>query len=137
MLEMLQPHNPPRAGQYIEHLFYAIDGKKSQQFSVDSISDLHNVNVISMFPSLSRLDLLVSATKEAGQPSSDPPKYSFYLARFSLDGAYKESVPLPTTYSPYRLAILPSGQAIVSGYDETNLIPRVTLIGQCPLDFQA
>ena len=121
-LDMLDPKNVNK------HTVVAIKGDESHTYSPLTIPGLHDVFVLSFFPSKSVVGFLVRA-------STDPPgrlgpgrspagikwsSYHFYVAEFNRDGSYKKSVRIKTPFTLSHLAILPSGEMLVTGYDRPN-----------------
>ena len=126
-LDMLKPTDPN------QHTVLSVHGKTSQTYSPSAISDLHDIIVLSFFPSDSVVGFLVRASKELpGAPGSGKSpagipwnKYHNYIAEFDRNGSYKESIELPMTDVLSHFAILPSGEFLVSGYDQLNSTPRL------------
>ena len=121
---------------YKKHTVVSIQGKKSQTYLPSAISDLHDITIYGFFPSESTLAFLVRGTKEmrssqgAGRsPAGFPWKsYHGYIAQFKRDGSYQGSIEIPVAYRIQRFAILPSGEFLVSGYDQTNSTARLLLL---------
>jgi hypothetical protein len=91
---------------------------------------------MSFFPSDSVVGFLVRASKElpgapgTGKSPAGIPwnKYHSYIAEFDRNGSYKESIELPMTYVLSHFAILPSGEFLVTGYDELNSTPKLLFL---------
>lgn len=121
-LDMLDPKDPR------DHTVIAVRGKKTQTYLPLKIPDLHDVFVMNYFPSDSIVGFLVRATREspgAAGPGRSPAgvewsKYHNYIAIFDRNGSYKESIELAMNYSLSHLAVFPSGDFLVSGYDRVN-----------------
>jgi hypothetical protein len=121
--------------QYL-HTVISIRGKETHQYSPAGISDLHDVFIHSFYPSDSIVGFLVRATKEPlgkpgpGKSPAGVPwdKYHNYIAEFDLNGSYKESIELPMDYQVSHLAILPSGEFLVSGYDRLNSTAKLVFL---------
>jgi len=130
-LDMLDPKDLNK------HTVVSIKGKKSQTYLPSAISDLHDVTVFSFFPSESMVAFLVRGTREmqsAPGGGKSPAGYAWsgyhsYIAEFDPDGGYKTSVEIPATYQISRLAILPSREFLVAGYDPVNSTARLLLLG--------
>jgi len=130
-LDMLDPKDLRK------HTVVSIRGKKSQTYLPSAISDLHDITVFSFFPSDSMVAFLVRGTKEMqGTPGAgkSPAGYAWsgyhsYIAEFDRDGGYKASVEIPANYQISRLAILPSREFLVAGYDQLNSTARLLLLG--------
>lgn len=131
-LDTLKPTDPR------DRTVVAIGDKKSRSFSASGIGDLHDVTFISFFPTSSTVAFLVRATKEASteerivttsEGSSVVPvskgEYRYYIAKFDSNGNYKGYIVLPPGYAFSRIAILSSGDFLVSGYDGANATARV------------
>ena len=129
-IDMLDPKNLKN------HTLIAITEKSSQVFSPASISDIHDVDVFGFFPAESIVGFLVRGTKglvgtpgpgksSAGYAWSD---YHNYVAEFNRDGGYKGAIELPMSYQLSHLAILPSGEFLVSGYDQLNSSARLLFL---------
>jgi hypothetical protein len=120
-----------------KHTLVAIRGKKSQTYSPSAISDLHDITVFGFYPSESMVGFLVRGTKEMPGGPAGPGKspagfawsgYHNYVAEFERNGSYKGSIELPMSYQLSHLAILPSGEFVVSGYDQLNSAARLLLL---------
>ncbi len=129
-LDMLDPKDLKK------HTVVSFRGKESQTYSPSAISDLHDLNIFGFFPSSSEVGFLVRATK--GSPGSPGPgkspagfdwsSYHNYIAEFGRDGGYKGSIELPVSYQLFHLAIFPSGDFLVAGYDQLNSAARLLLV---------
>lgn len=118
------------------HTVVSIHGAKSQTYLLSDVSDLHDIHLWSFFPSDSIVGFLVRATR--GLPSAPVPgrspigvswsDYHNYVVEFDRDGSYKKSIQLPIFYSLSHLAIFPSGEFLVSGYDKLNSTARLLLL---------
>lgn len=114
----------------------SIHGQKSQTYSPSAITDLHDIHVYGYFPSDSMVGFLVRGSKDLpGTPGPgkspagiDWRDYHNYIAEFDRDGSYKKSVELPMTYQLAHLAILSSGEFLVSGYDRLNSAARLLFL---------
>jgi len=121
-----------------QHTVVSVHGRDTKAFSVSAISDLNDIFVMNVFPSEDTVGFLVRASKEkpgprvpgkspAGIASSD---YHNFVAEFDRSGEYKGSVQLPIDYVLSHLAILPSGELMVSGYDKLNNTVRLLFLKQ-------
>ncbi len=129
-LDMLNPKNLG------EHTVVSFRGRESQTYLPSAISDLHDLFISEFFPSKSKVGFLVRGTKD--QPGSPGPgkspagiawsSYHNYVAEFDRNGSYKGSIELPVSYHLSHLAIFPSGEFLVAGYDQLNSTVRVLLL---------
>jgi hypothetical protein len=118
------------------HTVVSIKGRQSQTYLPSAISDLHDVFIADFFPSSSAVGFLVRGAKDlpgALGPHKSPAgiawsSYHYYIAEFDRDGSYKGSVQLPVNYQLYHFAIFPSGEFLVSGYDQLNSTVRLLLL---------
>lgn len=119
-----------------EHTVVGIHGKSSITISPNAITDLHDIRVLDFFPSESSLAFLVHASKDTpGEKGSGKSPagirwdhYHDYIASFDTKGAYTGSVEVPTDYPNSHFALLPSGDALVLGFDATNSALQVAYI---------
>jgi hypothetical protein len=126
-LDMLDPKDLGK------HTVISIHGKVTKTYSPSGISDLHDVRLLDFFPSESGVVFLVRGSRElpgqggAGKSPAGIPwsKYRNYIAVFDHDGSYKGSKELPMNYSLSRVAVFPSGNYLVSGYDRVNSTLRL------------
>ena len=129
-LEMLDPKDPNK------HTVVSIRGKESQTYLPSAISDLHDIFISDFFPSKSKVGFLVRGTKEppgSTGPGKSPAgiawsSYHNYIAEFDRNGSYKASIELPVSYHLSHLAIFPSGDFLVAGYDQLNSTVRLLLL---------
>ncbi len=129
-LDMQDPKNLDK------HTVVSIRGKESQTYLPSAISDLHDIFIYDFFPSKSKVGFLVRGTKEppgSPGPGKSPAgiawsSYHNYIAEFDRNGSYKESVELPASYRLSHLAIFPSGEFLVTGYDQLNSTVRLLLL---------
>ena len=129
-LDMLDIHDPKK------HSLVSVNGKTAHTFPLSAISDLHDITVHSYFPSTKVVGILVRGTKELpGTPGPDKSPagvawrdYHNYVAEFDPDGSYQKSVQLPMAFQLSHLAILPSGEMLVSGYDQLNSTARLLFL---------
>jgi hypothetical protein len=129
-LDMLDPSDLNK------HTVVSFRGKETQTYLPSTISDLHDITIFGFFPSESKVGFLVRATKD--QPGTPGPgkspagiawnTYHDYIAEFARDGSYKGSVLVPVSYQLSHLAIFPSGEFLVSGYDQLNSTARLLLL---------
>ena len=111
-----------------------VRGKKMQTILSTSISDLTDINfILDVFPADSGIYFLLQATKDprgergphkspAGIPFAS---YRYYVARFDLDGTYREATELSVGCDPSQsghceprhLAVFPSGDMLVTESD--------------------
>jgi len=129
-LDMLDPKDLKK------HTLVSFRGKESQTYSPSAISDLRDINIFGFFPSSSAVGFLVRGTK--GSPGSPGPgkspagidwsSYHNYIAEFGRDGSYKGSIEVPVSYQLSHLAIFPSGDFLVTGYDQLNSAVRLLLV---------
>jgi hypothetical protein len=129
--------NPKDPGQ---QTLYSVHGKKTQTYLLSAISDLHDIQQFSFFPTDSQVGILVRASKEpVGQPGPGKShagiswgKYHYYIALFDRNGSYKESIELSMFDGPdasvSHIALLPSGEFLVVGYDRLNSVTRLLLL---------
>jgi hypothetical protein len=123
-----------------QETLYSVRGKKIQTYLLSAISDLHDLQQFSFFPTDSQVGILVRASKETpGQPGHGKSpagipwsKYHFYIALFDRNGSYRESIELSMFDGPdasvSRIALLPSGEFLVLGYDRLNSTTRLLLL---------
>jgi hypothetical protein len=119
-----------------KHTLVSFRGKENQTYLPSAISDLHDINIFGFFPSSSEVGFLVRGTKNLpGSPGPgkspagiDWSSYHSYIAEFDRDGSYKGSVEIPVSYQISHLAIFPSGDFLVSGYDQLNSAVRLLLV---------
>jgi hypothetical protein len=123
-----------------QQTLYSVRGKKTQTYPLSAISDLHDIQQFSFFPSDSQVGILIRASKEPpGQPGPGRSptgfpwsKYHYYIALFDRNGSYKEAIELSMFDGPdasvFRIALLPSGEFLVLGYDRLNSITRLLLL---------
>jgi hypothetical protein len=119
-----------------KHTVISIRDKKTQTYSPTAIPDLHDIHVFDFFPSDSAVSFLVRASKEP--PGAQGPgksssgilwnKYHNFIATFDRSGSYKGSIELPMDYTLSHLAVFPSGNYLVSGYDRLNSALRVLFL---------
>lgn len=123
-LDLLDPKDLAR------HTVVSVRGRRTQTYSPSAISDLHSIHVFSFFPSDSMVGFLVRGTKSSPSASAAVPwsEYHNYIALFDRDGSYKKSIELPMAYPPSHIAILPSGEFLVSGYDKVNSAARLLFL---------
>ena len=130
-IDMLDPKDLDK------HTLVSFYENKSRTYYPSLISDLHDVTVLGFYPTKSVVGFLVRGTKEApggGTGSGKSPSgfswssYHYYVAEFNLDGTYRESVELPISNPLSRLAIFPSGEFLVVGYDQLNAAVRLLLL---------
>ncbi len=111
-------------------------GKESQTYSPSAISDLHDIDISDFFPSKSKVGFLVRGTKDLPGPPGHGKSpagiawssYHDYIAEFNRNGSYKESIQLPVSYHISHFAIFPSGEFLVTGYDQINSTVRLLLL---------
>jgi hypothetical protein len=119
-----------------KHTVVSLRGKQSQTYLPSAISDLHDLFISDFFPSKSKVGFLVRGTKEppgSPGPGKSPAgiawsSYHNYIAEFDRNGSYKESIELPVSYHLSHLAIFPSGEFLVAGYDQLNSTVRLLLL---------
>lgn len=119
-----------------KHTVVSIKEDKTQTYSPEAIRGLNDITVVSFFPSDSLAGFLVRATTETlgpRTPGSSPAgvpwsKYHYYVAEFNRDGTYRKSVLLDVDYPLSRLAILTSGEFLVTGYDNVNSAAHLLLL---------
>ena len=129
-LDMLDPKDLK------SHTVVSFPGKESQTYSPSAISDLHDIYIFGFFPSKSKVGFLLRGTKDLpGPPGSGKSRagiawssYHNYIAEFNEAGSYKGAIQLPISYELYHLAIFPSGEYLVSGYDQPNSTVRLLLL---------
>jgi hypothetical protein len=130
-LDMLDPKDLKK------HTLISFYKEKSQTYSPSAIPDLHDVTIFGFYPSGKIVGFLVRGTKEmsggAGGPGKSPAGFAWsgyhnYVVEFSPDGSYKDLVELPVSYQLSRLAIFPSGEFLVAGYDQVNSTARLLLL---------
>ena len=129
-LDMLDPKDLNK------HTVVSIRGKESQTYLPSAISDLHDISISDFFPSKSNVGFLVRGTKEppgSTGPGKSPAgiawsSYHNYIAEFDRNGSYKASIELPVSYHLSHLAIFPSGDFLVAGYDQLNSTVRLLLL---------
>jgi hypothetical protein len=129
-LDMLDPKDLK------SHTVVSFHGKESRTYLPSAISDLHDINIFGFFPSESVVGFLLRGTRD--QPGTPGPgkssagiawsSYHNYVAEFKRDGSYKGSIELPVSYQLSRIAIFPSGEFLVSGYDQLNSAMRLLLL---------
>jgi hypothetical protein len=131
-LDMLDPKD------LRHHSVVSLHGGKSHTFLPSSISDVHDIDVFGFSSSDSTVGFLVRGTK-AMPGSADESKspagfawkgYHNYISRFGLDGGYEGSIEVPVSYQLSHLAILPSGEFLVSGYDSVNSVATLLFVSQ-------
>jgi hypothetical protein len=119
-----------------KHTVVGIHGTDTRSYSPANISDLHDVFVESFFPTEDVVGFLVRGSKTApGSPSPGKSPagipwddYHYYIAIFNRGGSYQKSIELPFRYTVSRFAILPSGEYLVSGYDQANSTARLAFL---------
>jgi hypothetical protein len=125
--DMLQPPS------FMQQAVYSVTLKSSQSFSVSAIADLHDVHQINFFPTKDHVFLLVHATKEASPAAGDTvvrqSSYAYFVAVFNRQGNYEHSIKLTMhDVLPSHIAVLTSGEYLVTGYDRANDMPRLYLV---------
>jgi hypothetical protein len=118
------------------HSVVAFNGKKSQTYLPASIPDLHDVFIEDFYPSDAEVAFLVRGSKDTpGEPGAGKSpagiewtSYHNYIVEFNRDGSYKDTVELPMNYQVYHFALFPSGDFLVSGYDQLNTAVRLVLV---------
>lgn len=126
-LDMLDPANLDK------HDLVSVDQIQTHSYPIAGISDLHDISVYSFFPSDAMVALLVRATKEMPKdpgPGKSPAgvawrDYHNYIAEFDRNGTYKKSVELPMSYQVSQLAVFPTGDFLITGFDTLNSAPRL------------
>ena len=126
--EMLQPPS------FMQHAIYAVKPKSSRSFDLSAMADLHEVEMITFYPSKDHVSVLVRATKATGPALGEAKvrqsNYGFFVAVFDRNGNYEKSVELALhNVVPSHIAVLSSGDYLVTGYDRTNDMPRLYLVG--------
>ena len=129
-LDMLDPKDLKK------HTAVSIKGEESRTYLPSAISDLHDITIFGFFPSESEVGFMVRGTKDlpgSPGPGKSPAgiawsSYHTYIAEFDRYGSYKGSVRLPVSYKVTHFAIFPSGEFLVTGYDELNSAVRLLLL---------
>lgn len=129
-LDMLDPKN------LNSHTVVSLRGKEVHTYLPSAISDVHDITIFSFFASPAGVSFLVRGTKDL--PGSPGPgrspagiawsSYHTFVAEFKKDGSYKGSIQLSISYQLFRLAIFPSGEFLVGGYDQLNSTARLLLL---------
>ena len=125
--DMLQPPS------FMQQALYAVTPKIGRGFAISAINDLHEIDVISFFPSSDHVSVLVRATRETSPVSGEvkvrQSTYRFFVALFNRQGEYLKSVQLEMhDVVPSHVAALSSGEYLVTGYDRANDLPRLYLV---------
>lgn len=118
------------------HTVVSIKGQEQQTYLPSAISDLHDVLILDFFPSSAEVGFLVRGSKDlpgSVGPGKSPAgiawsSYHNYIAIFDRDGSYKKSVRVPVSYQLSHFAIFPSGEFLVTGYDQLNSVVRLLLL---------
>lgn len=122
--------------------FYSLHDKETQKFALSAIHDLRDVEIIDYFPAHSMVGFLVRAIQETavspgGAQASDGKSgatemnravHHYFVAEFDRDGSYKKSVQLGLDYPLFRMAVLPSGEFLVTGYDSATDAETMVLL---------
>lgn len=109
--DMLQPPS------FMQQDLHAVTLKSSQRFDVSSISDLHDIRIMSFFSTNNHVSILVRATKETGPSFGDTTvrqsNYGYFVAVFDRQGNYEKSVKLAMhDVFPSHIAVLASGDIL-------------------------
>jgi len=132
--------NPPSAGNKsydpLQQTVFSVSPKGTNSFSIHAASDLDDVRFIAMDADDSKVAFLVVARRKDQENISSASlspgvtvRKKSYIALFDRNGSYKKSVEVGVDYGPSDLAILPSGEFVVFGYDSVNSAVRVSLLG--------
>ena len=109
---------------------FRIKDRHVQAFQLEAVSDLHSVHHLDFFPDGDGDDFLVTA--RPGKRSTEvehgnPPSY---IVRFDKDGQHTGSILLENKDNLTRLAVLPSGEFLVAGYNEAGNQPELLLFNE-------
>lgn len=75
--------------------------------------------------------VLAEGTKAQNSFSGDaPPPYSKFLLIFDRDGNFTKAILLDIPFEPVRFGVLKSGNFVVTGFDRTNNLPKVAIVGR-------
>lgn len=122
--DSIKPENPS------EHTVYEVTVKNSLRFNTGMIPGLYDVHFLSSYPSDSQLGMLVRATTESAQDKMTGAPHSYYVVTFDLKGNFKKSTAIEVSpnFMPSHLALLRSGELLVSGFDKGNQVARLVLL---------
>ena len=124
-----------------EETLYRIHDSVAHRFSPGKIPGLERVEYRTFFSTESAIAYLVSGirllsnTIQSNSPTDKgvgaldrAPK--FYVAMFNNEGVFEKLVELPDNLEASHAALFPSGDLLVSGFDQTNKTPRLLLLNQ-------
>jgi hypothetical protein len=110
---------------------YSLLDRVSQKFDGNSITDIHGLELISSFPTRTMVAFLVQGTKtsaDAATTESQRETKHYFVAEFDRAGHYKKAIQLATEFPLFRLAVLDSGEFLVTGYDSATDSERLLLL---------
>jgi hypothetical protein len=127
---------------YRRLIVFSLEEKSVHRYSIDSIPNLYDVDVMSYFAGSNTIGIVVHATRDdrkspqkmilgPGLPSRDvyPGEHHAYLVELDRSsGSYKRTVDLPASYRFWRVAELSDGSFLALAYDTTNSVPRLLIL---------
>jgi len=130
--------NPP---DFDEEEVYSITSKGVRKFSLDTVNDLFDKEILDYYPAQSGVIFLVFGSEEGqlGARASSPPSANgedtahhvqrgYYIAKFDADGSYKGRVRIEPSFTPSKIAEFDSGLFLAYGVDADARRPELALI---------
>jgi hypothetical protein len=91
--------------------------------------DFTDISVRDFFPADHTLVTLLEATKRDDRSDTSPPReISYFLSLSDYDGGNAKLLPLELKFRPFKVAQFGSGDFLVLGWDEANLLPLLALL---------